>query len=60
MLAEHNLAPGNTGYIFWYDPLAPSFLITLYVATGYPGAVNGGSARRQSRPRRCGSARTTE
>jgi hypothetical protein len=34
MLAEHNLAPGNAGYIFWYDLLAPSLLITLYVATG--------------------------
>jgi hypothetical protein len=34
MLAEHNLAPGNAGYIFWYDVLAPILLITLYVATG--------------------------
>jgi hypothetical protein len=34
MLAEHNLAPGNAGYIFWYDLLAPSLLIALYVATG--------------------------
>jgi hypothetical protein len=25
---------GNAGYIFWYDVLAPSLLITLYVATG--------------------------
>lgn len=34
MLAEHNFAPGNTDYIFWYDLLAPILLITLYVATG--------------------------
>ena len=34
MLAEHNCAPGNTGYISWYDLLAPAPLITLYIATG--------------------------
>jgi hypothetical protein len=33
MIAEHNFAPGNAGYIFWYDVLAPIFLIALYVAT---------------------------
>jgi hypothetical protein len=33
MLAEHNFAPGNAGYIFWYDILAPLFLIALYIAT---------------------------
>jgi hypothetical protein len=33
MIAEHNFAPGNAGYIFWYDVLAPAFLIALYVAT---------------------------
>jgi hypothetical protein len=34
MLAEHNFAPGNAGYIFWYDLLAPILLILLYIATG--------------------------
>ena len=34
MLAEHNFAPGNMGYIFWYDLLAPILLIALYIATG--------------------------
>jgi hypothetical protein len=34
MIAEHNFAPGNAGYIFWYDVLAPLFLIALYIATG--------------------------
>jgi hypothetical protein len=33
MIAEHNFAPGNAGYIFWYDILAPAFLIVMYVAT---------------------------
>ena len=33
MLAEHNFAPGNAGCIFWYDILAPAFLIVMYVAT---------------------------
>ena len=33
MLAEHNFAPGNAGYVFWYDVLAPILLIALYVAT---------------------------
>jgi hypothetical protein len=32
MIAEHNFAPGNAGYIFWYDILAPAFLIAMYVA----------------------------
>jgi hypothetical protein len=34
MIRERNFAPGNAGYIFWYDILAPALLITLYVATG--------------------------
>jgi uncharacterized protein DUF6790 len=34
MLAERNFAPGNAGYIFWYDLLAPALLITLNNATG--------------------------
>jgi hypothetical protein len=33
MLAEHNFAPGNMGYVFWYDVLAPMLLIALYIAT---------------------------
>src|SRR5262245_33111720 len=33
MIAEHNFAPGNAGYIFWYDILAPASLIVMYVAT---------------------------
>ena len=33
MLAEHNFAPGNAGYIFWYDILVPLLLIALYIAT---------------------------
>ena len=33
MIAEHNFAPGNAGYIFWYNILAPAFLIVMYVAT---------------------------
>jgi hypothetical protein len=33
MIAEHNFAPGNAGYVFWYDILAPAFLIVMYVAT---------------------------
>jgi hypothetical protein len=32
MIAEHNFAPGNAGYIFWYDILAPAFLVVMYVA----------------------------
>ena len=34
MIRDRNFAPGNAGYIFWYDILAPALLITLYVATG--------------------------
>jgi hypothetical protein len=33
MIAERNFAPGNAGYVFWYDVLVPLFLIALYVAT---------------------------
>ncbi len=33
MLAEHNFAPGNAGYIFWYDIGAPILLIVLYLLT---------------------------
>jgi hypothetical protein len=33
MRAERNFAPGNAGYIFWYDILAPAFLIAMYVTT---------------------------
>jgi hypothetical protein len=33
MIAEHNFAPGNAGYTFWYDILAPAFLVVMYVAT---------------------------
>jgi hypothetical protein len=34
MIRDHNLAPGNTGYVFWFDILAPVLLIVLYIATG--------------------------
>ena len=33
MIAEHNFAPGNAGYIFWYDIAVPILLIVLYVLT---------------------------
>jgi hypothetical protein len=33
MVAERNFAPGNAGYIFWYDIVAPIGLIWLYAAT---------------------------
>jgi hypothetical protein len=33
MAAERNFAPGNAGYIFWYDIAAPALLIVLYVLT---------------------------
>jgi hypothetical protein len=33
MVAERNLAPGNAGYIFWYDIAAPVLLGALYVLT---------------------------
>jgi hypothetical protein len=34
MVRERNFAPGNAGYIFWYDVLVPVLLIVLYVVTG--------------------------
>jgi len=34
MVAERNFAPGNAGFIFWYDLVAPIGLIWLYAATG--------------------------
>jgi hypothetical protein len=34
MIRDHNVSPGNAGYIFWFDVLAPVLLIVLYVATG--------------------------
>ena len=34
MIRDHNFAPGNTGYVFWLDILAPVLLIVLYIATG--------------------------
>jgi hypothetical protein len=34
MIRDHNLSPGNAGYIFWFDVLAPVLLIVLYIATG--------------------------
>jgi hypothetical protein len=33
MVAERNFAPGNAGYIFWYDIAAPILLIVLYLLT---------------------------
>jgi hypothetical protein len=34
MIAERNFAPGNAGYMFWYDIAVPVLLIVLYIATG--------------------------
>ncbi len=34
MIRERNFAPGNAGYIFWYDVLVPVLLIILYGLTG--------------------------
>jgi hypothetical protein len=34
MVRDHNVSPGNAGYIFWFDILAPVLLIVLYIATG--------------------------
>jgi hypothetical protein len=34
MIQERNYAPGNAGYVFWYDLLAPILLIVLYVESG--------------------------
>ena len=34
MIRDHNFAPGKTGYVFWFDILAPVLLIVLYIATG--------------------------
>jgi len=33
MVRDRNFAPGNAGYIFWYDVFAPALLIALYLAT---------------------------
>ena len=33
MVRDRNFAPGNAGYIFWYDIIAPLLLIVLYIAT---------------------------
>lgn len=33
MVTERNFAPGNAGFIFYYDVLAPLLVIALYVAT---------------------------
>jgi hypothetical protein len=30
---DRNMAPGNAGYIFWYDIIAPLLLVGLYIAT---------------------------
>ena len=32
-LREHNFAPGNAGYYFWYDIVVPLSLIALFVVT---------------------------
>jgi hypothetical protein len=34
MIRDYNFAPGKTGYVFWFDILAPVLLIVLYIATG--------------------------
>jgi hypothetical protein len=33
MISEHDTAPGNAGFIFWFDVIAPPALIALYLAT---------------------------
>jgi hypothetical protein len=33
MISEHNTAPGNAGFIFWFDVIAPPALIAPYLAT---------------------------
>lgn len=33
MVTSHNFAPGNAGFIFWFDLLAPPAVITLYLLT---------------------------
>ena len=33
IVRDRNFAPGNAGYIFWYDIVAPALLIALYLAT---------------------------
>jgi hypothetical protein len=33
MVREHNVSPGNTGFIFWFDVLAPLGVIALYIAS---------------------------
>lgn len=33
MVRDHDFAPGNAGYFFWYDVIVPLALIALYVVT---------------------------
>ena len=33
MIHDHNFAPRNAGYVFWYDVLAPLALVVPYIAT---------------------------
>ena len=33
MVRERNFSPGNAGFIFWYDILAPAAVICLFVIT---------------------------
>jgi hypothetical protein len=33
MITSKNFAPGNAGYAFWFDVLAPAVLIALYIWT---------------------------
>ena len=33
LVRAHNTSPGNTGFIFWFDVIAPLALIALYIAT---------------------------
>jgi hypothetical protein len=30
MVRKENLSPGNAGYAFWFDVLAPTLLIVLH------------------------------
>lgn len=33
MIRDHNFAPGNAGFFFWYDVIVPAALIVLYALT---------------------------
>jgi hypothetical protein len=63
MVAERNFAPGNAGFIFWYDLLAPILLIVLpghrVIASGTGPRDDNGPAWRTWRRHRSGHTMTT-